>query len=1053
MWASNTIKQLLIAALLMLIALPMRSQMYTSTAYGIPEGFTNLFVNGITQDESGYLWVGTGEGLLKFNGVSFEPFYADENIAENYFSAVFQDGEQTWYGHQNGGLTQRKGNEFINFSNKRIPRGTINQFRKSPKGELWFSVQGRGLVKIMNDKFVAFEEEFKDFLIKDFAFIDNNNLLLATNEGLKHYTINEYGFLVPNKENKWFVGREVNCITIDGFSLYVGTASGLFLVGLNQFPNLNFVPMNKEALKDANVRHIFMDKQKHLWVSTWGHGLIKLLYSNETFNRYSEFYNLFQNGTIPASHLNLVYQDREGILWAGSHGSGLYKLNDKILEFKNVIDFTKNSNVFSIHSDKTTSWYGSRGSILVHQRSHDSFDLIDSKFDLPDDDISALALDKNKKLWIGTDNNGLYTLEKGATKIKKVFLGEDNLINSIQTLTIADQFVWIGTRFGLYRLNTITSDIQIFSINNKLRHNDIKFVYKDSTSNDLWVAVPGNAVTKLVGNDAFDIELPASGESTVITGIQLNKNSDLWLSTYGTGIWYYNNRSFVNYSRPDGLLSDYCYGLWVSPEGIVWVTHRNGISRIKPETGQIRTFSNTEGFVGACNQRAIYPEGVNIISFGTDKGLMRFYKGREVENTTPPKIDLLDIVVTMDNEDVSYKGENAIMLGSGAYRVRFDFIGLTFNNIEGLKYKYLLKGYDLDTVFSSVPFAQYNRLEEGDYEFIVIACNGDGYCSETSVPVNVSIAAPFWKKTWFLASISFGLITLIILVIRIREQQQKRAKAILQRELNIRTKEVVEQRDELERKNKDITDSISYAKRIQSAIMPVEKKLTNILPDSFIYFRPRDIVSGDFYWIEKYGDKLLIACADCTGHGVPGAFMSIIGSTVLQDTLARQEIMSPSEVLTRLDAEIKHLLSAESLDGQPRDGMDISVVEIDLKTRVVRISSAMRPMVILKSNGEILQIKGSRFPIGHGYGDKEFGLQSLELQKDDIIYLFTDGYADQFGGPENKKFKVSRLNEIFEFMHGKPADFQVNMLETTLKKWMGSEPQVDDILIMGIRIG
>jgi len=1032
--------------------MPLRSQMYTSSAYGIPEGFTNLFVNGITQDESGYLWIGTGEGLLKFNGVSFEPFYADDHIAENYFSSVFQDAEQTWYGHQNGGLTKRIGSNFINASNKRIPRGTINQFRKAPDGTTWFSVQGRGLVKVMNDKYVAFEEEFKDFIVRDFQFIDASNLLLATNEGLRHFMINEYGFLTPVKNNIWFDDREVHCITIEGNSLYVGTSNGLFLAGLNQFPAMSFVPMAKTALKDADVRHVLVDNQKHLWVSTWGSGLIKLLYSNETFNRYSEFYNLFQNGTIPASHINLVYQDREGILWAGSHGSGLYQLNDKILEFKNVIDFTGNSNVFSVFSNNVTSWYGSRAKILVYHRSQDKYELIDDRFELPEDDITALALDKQKRLWIGTDNNGLYYLEQDGNKVIKVVLGEDNLVNSIQNLTVADQFVWIGTRFGLYRYNTITRDIQTFSINNKLRHNDIKCIFKDTTSNDLWVSVPGNVLAKIVSNDVTEIELPVSGEGTIITGIQLNKKGHLWLSTYGSGIWYHNNQSFVNYNRTDGLLSDYCYGIWVSPDGIVWVSHRNGISRIKPETGQIRTFSNIDGFVGSCNQGAVYPEGPNVISFGTDKGLMRFYKGREVENTTPPKIDLLDVILTIDNEDVNFKGDSNISLGSGAYRVRFNFIGLTFRNPEGLNYKYLLKGYDLDTVYSNVPFAQYNRLEEGDYEFVVIACNGDGYCSEASVPVKVFIAAPFWKKTWFLATTSFGLITLIIVVIRLREQQQKRAKAILQRELNIRTREVVEQRDELERKNKDITDSISYAKRIQSAIMPVEKKLTALLPDSFIYFKPRDIVSGDFYWIEKYGNKLLIACADCTGHGVPGAFMSIIGSTVLQDTLARQEILSPSQVLTRLDAEIIHLLSAESSDGQPRDGMDISVIEIDLETKVVRISSAMRPLVVMKSNGEMLQIKGSRYPIGHGYGVKEFGLQSFELQKNDMIYLFTDGYADQFGGPENKKFKVSRLNEMFEFMHGKPSDFQVNMLDTTLKKWMGDEPQVDDILIMGIRI-
>lgn len=291
-----------------------------------------------------------------------------------------------------------------------------------------------------------------------------------------------------------------------------------------------------------------------------------------------------------------------------------------------------------------------------------------------------------------------------------------------------------------------------------------------------------------------------------------------------------------------------------------------------------------------------------------------------------------------------------------------------------------------------------------------------------------------------------------MLTIRFRERQQKRIKNYLQRELDKRTREVVIQRDQLERKNKDITDSINYAKCIQTAILPVPEEMDEALPGSFIFFRPRDIVSGDFYWFNTYSDKALIACADATGHGLPGAFMSIIGVTVLQDTLSLKEINSPSDVLFRLDREVRKLLSADKGDDNPRDGMDISICEVDLKSKEVRIASAMRPVIVFK-DGEEMYLKGSRNPIGGGYSEeKDFSMTTLQLSSGDMVFMFSDGYPDQFGGPEGKKFKISRFREMLAFLHDKPKDIQQNTLASTLDKWMGETSQIDDIIIMGIRI-
>jgi serine phosphatase RsbU (regulator of sigma subunit) len=228
-----------------------------------------------------------------------------------------------------------------------------------------------------------------------------------------------------------------------------------------------------------------------------------------------------------------------------------------------------------------------------------------------------------------------------------------------------------------------------------------------------------------------------------------------------------------------------------------------------------------------------------------------------------------------------------------------------------------------------------------------------------------------------------------------------------------------------------------------------EDILKRVFRDAFVLFRPKDIVSGDFYWIKEKKGKALFAAVDCTGHGVPGAFVSIIGNNGLNRSINEYELTEPAKILDRLAIIVEEAFVAEGSD--VKDGMDIALCSLDRENMKLEFAGANNPLYIIR-NEELIEIKGDKQPIGQFDKRRPYTNHVIDLQPNDIIYVFTDGYADQFGGPENKKFKVSRLNEMFEFMHGKPSDFQVNMLDTTLKKWMGDEPQVDDILIMGIRI-
>jgi serine phosphatase RsbU (regulator of sigma subunit) len=293
----------------------------------------------------------------------------------------------------------------------------------------------------------------------------------------------------------------------------------------------------------------------------------------------------------------------------------------------------------------------------------------------------------------------------------------------------------------------------------------------------------------------------------------------------------------------------------------------------------------------------------------------------------------------------------------------------------------------------------------------------------------------------------------VLTIFRQREKSQKKIQDYLEKELAARTSVVMKQKGEIELQNIEITDSINYAKRIQTSILPDFNRLLETFREAFLFFRPRDIVSGDFYWFDKISEeRFILVCADSTGHGVPGAFMSMIGSTILQDIVTRQKIYKPSEILTRLDKQIFSTLNQNVELGVSNDGMDMVVCEINIKNRHIRFASAMRP-VILVMDKEPYYIKGNRSSVGgESVIEKYFDDQEYYLNEGDTLYLFSDGLPDQFGGTDGKKMKIARLKKLIEDVASLPMPGQKEVISKFYDEWKGHHEQVDDVLLIGVRL-
>lgn len=262
---------------------------------------------------------------------------------------------------------------------------------------------------------------------------------------------------------------------------------------------------------------------------------------------------------------------------------------------------------------------------------------------------------------------------------------------------------------------------------------------------------------------------------------------------------------------------------------------------------------------------------------------------------------------------------------------------------------------------------------------------------------------------------------------------------------------ISEQKDEIERQQKELQESLRYASSIQSSLLLEEKSFKKIFPESFILYLPRDIVSGDFYWICRKKHTIVIVAADCTGHGVPGAFMSILGISFLNEIVSR-DIPRANIILNRLRENIMKSLHQTGDIYEHKDGMDIALCICDLEKRKLQFSGAFNPMYLIR-NGELNEVRGDKMPIGIApTEERSFTNHVLDLRKNDLIYIFSDGFADQFGGPEDRKFRYRPFKELLVRIHKQDMGKQKKLLEQKFYNWKGEVDQVDDILIIGFKI-
>ena len=1042
------------------ISLYVFSQDYNFRNFNSEDGLAQSYVYSIIQDVHGYLWIGTGNGLSRYNGFIFENYLTTDSLANSLITCSINDGGCLWFGHYNGGLSYFNGSKYHAVNLRQPNLSPVTHFAKSPDGLIWASTYSDGLLKLSKDTGVAKHFLFKDqTIIISFDFLDDNQLLVGTNSGLLFCRLTESGKIEILNRVSGIPESKVTCIqkmrNKSGF--YISTENdGIFeftkegnlfkVLRIISDPDYNF----------TGIQSLYEDSRSDLWLCSFGMGLIKMSHSLEGKLTKIKYFNK-ANG-FSADNVKTVFEDNEGNIWSGNFGQGLTLITPKTFSVYSFGNTLYGNSVFSFYFDQQYKWIGTENGLV-------KMDLFTNKIikfygegsGLPKDKVTTIYSTDGNELWIGTGENGVFRMETDNDKIFKYPIETGVLENSITTITGKGEQVWIGTRKGLWNINSVTNNKKWYTINQGgLPHNYINNLYFDRTGR-LWISTPGSTLAYIENEKVFKIPVNSRSGNLTLGPITEDQDSRIWVGSNGNGTFMIQSDSIANLTTKEGLFSNFCYSIICDDHKNIWVGHKGGLSRIREADFSIKPFQHIEGGTESFlfNPNAIIKDHQGKIWFGSNKGMVSYDPSMEYPQLIPPVLGITLIKINDDEKEITDK----IVLSPGNYKIRIDFLGVSLKDPALVTYQYKLEGYDQWSEITKNTSITFNHLTEGDYTFLLKASSGDGAVSPNPLAISIIIKKPVWKKWWFYPINVLLLIILTFIYIKRREYRFLAEKRILEKKVRERTYEIQTQKNEIElqrdlinEKNASITSSIKYASHIQNAVLPPLEFIDKLLPDNFILNKPKDIVSGDFYWLAEKDNKIVFVVADCTGHGVPGAFMSLMGITLLNEIVNIQGITRSDAIITKLRENLIQSLQQSRKDIPTSDGIDISLCVMDQQQKRIQYTGGMNNLIFIR-DGKLDVIRGDRSSVCVVYDNSDpFTMKEIDYEKGDVLYLFSDGYQDQFGGEHDRKYFVHRFYTLLLDIHRRPMIIQKEALEKNLKEWMGDNIQTDDITVMGIRL-
>ncbi|HEU4716225.1 MAG TPA: two-component regulator propeller domain-containing protein [Bacteroidia bacterium] len=1069
-------------------------------------GLPSNIIMCIREDRSGNMWFGTyGGGVCCYDGTCFRTYNQKSGLAGNIVYSILEDRKgNLWFGTESGGVSRldpssANGKSFTNFTTADgLAGNSVWSMMQDRKGRIWFGTGGNGISCYDPDG-------GKGKLFTNYSAADG----LAGNtvySMLEDHSGNLWFGTRGNGVSCYDGNHFINYSTANGLSsnsvyslhedktgrIWMGTYGG----GVDRFdPRAQegkaFTIYNiAQGLSGDIVWSILEDKSGNLWFGTYGGGVCR--YEGNTVSTYTTEQGLSSNIVLG------LLQDRSGNFWFGTEGGGVSLYDGKNFYIYSGAQGLSASSIWYILEDHTGKlWFcTSGGGVCCFDKERKTFSTYTTAQGLASNFIRSAMEDRDGNLWFGTDGNGVCCLHPDAKNGRSfaTYTTAQGLANNTVRCMHEDRNgnIWFGTAGG--GVSCLRTDgrggktFVNYSILQGLAGNTVLSILEDSCGN-LWFGTSGEGVCRFnpaeKSEKKFMIISTAEGMAdNSIWSMQMNHEGTIW---FGTNLGFSGLTGFREKSSGKIVPSSCAISNAELAEKYIPV---------------FDVFNQKTGYpVKDANTNALICDNAGVMWEGTGDKLVRFDHTQVHRDFLPPEVLLQAVKIKDENicwYDLSDKNppvydslvsspaftEEAVTTGQAlppAVRdsMRSRFAGVRFDSISRfcylpqhlvlphehnsitfdftaiaparpflVRYRYFLDGYDKTwSPPTDMTTATFGNIFEGTYTFNVQA----QYIGGTwSAPVTYTFTVlPPWYRTWWSYLSAFLLFTGgLWLFIRWRERSLKREKDILEEKVEVRTQQLREQKQIVEVKQQEILDSLNYARRIQYTLLAHDDLLNANLPEHFILFRPKDIVSGDFYWatVSGSGDdrRFYLAVCDCTGHGVPGAFMSLLNISFLNEAITEKNITGPDKILGYVR---ERLLGSVSKDGA-QDGMDGILLCIE-KNGITYAAAHNAPVIV--RNGELTEFPADKMPVGKGELNNPFTLHRVDVQKGDMLFLYTDGFADQFGGPKGKKIKYRKLHSILSGNAALSLKLQAEKLEKEFDDWKGTLEQVDDVCVIGVR--
>lgn len=1011
------------------------------------------------QDKHGIMYFANNYGVLTFNGNKWDVVSSpNESIIRSL--AIAYNGKVVAGGYDQIGFldTDEKGN--LIFSS--ISDSIHNDYKDF--GSVWNIVTEKDRIYFSTDKYILKYQDNKLSKLVDkggqlFAKIKNRIYTTTTTDGLVEFKDEKLAQL-PN--GKFFKDMKIYSVVANRKGLMVVTRnSGLYYYSADTIYEIGD-QKTKEIFKSSELYSAIELPDGNVCLSTLKNGVIII-------NQIGEIVEIFNSESgVQNQTCWSAYHDKQGNIWLMLDKGitkieyncpfSLYNQNVgidgtimNITRFNNKLYLATSVGLYEVNKEETPL-----GDKLVFDLKPDiksqCWDLLEVNNHLLIATSSGIY-SLNKQGVIHQKNNDItYTLEKSNYYSNLVFAGKESQFS----------FILFNSTWKEYKLDTLK--YQIRSLYEESENNIWLGTYVDGAINLSYELTsdfsPFNVKHKSYSVDdglyGYEVDIFSyQNEMVFSTDKGLMKTKKEVNGEYSFYLDTLLGKSFANGTRIIyRLQEDYLDNVWMYAP----ITQKNYDEGL----GYVKTHNNTPIWNYEQFNRlpqgiiyAMYPEINGDIWLGGVEGLMKY---NYLKNTVKYNSIFYSLInkVSLGKDSIIHKGDyfikkNSVNIAYNYNSLQFEFSCTNFLDEKRNQYQYKLDGFDEEwSDWTTDTKKQYTNLYEGVYKFRVRSKNT--YNDKGIEATYKFIILPPWYRTWY-AYVVYGvlLIMLIYIIVRVSIYRLKRANEKLEEVIAVRTKEIRQKNTQLGEALTDIKDSINYAKRLQEAILPKQEEVKKIFPQNFIYYLPRDIVSGDFYWITEQTEKKIFVVADCTGHGVPGAFVSMLGNDLLNHIINENQITDTSKILMNLNKGVFNAFNSNDVSYNTNDGMDIAVISID-ENNILQYSGAHRPLTIVR-NKEIIELKPDKKSIG-GRTELDFMFTptTIQLMKNDTIYMYSDGFADQFGGEKGKKYLTKRLKQLLVEVSDMAITTQKNKIEKEFLAWKGNINQLDDVLLTGIKI-